>query len=80
MTTGKTYHTIITDFLRALRDIDVNSVLFQQDDATCHMPYTTVDLLYLTFDGHIISRNDDANEAVIWNCWTKLKKSVLLVY
>ena len=32
---------------------------FQQDDATCHTPHATIDLLREKFKGSTISRNSD---------------------
>ena len=59
---GDTYRTMITDFfVPALDGIDMDNVWFQQDDATCHTPHATIDLLRETFDGGLISRNVDVN-------------------
>ena len=40
--------------LFSLHGINVNDVWFQQDGATCHTSYATIDLLHQTFDGLLI--------------------------
>ena len=56
------YHTAGTDFIVPnLHSIDVKDIEFQQDGATCHTSYATIDLLCQTFKGRLINRKGDVN-------------------
>ena len=46
-------------FVTVIHGIDMNDIWFQQDGTTCHTCHATIDLLRQTFDGSLVSRNDD---------------------
>ncbi|KAH8288961.1 hypothetical protein KR044_009681 [Drosophila immigrans] len=60
---GVRYRGMLEDFFFPLiEEEDIDDILFQQDDATCHTANVTTDLLRGKFENRIISRNGD----VIW--------------
>jgi hypothetical protein len=59
---GVRYRNMISEFLWPQLDgMDVESMWFQQDGATCHTVGETMELLRETFPGRVISHNDDRN-------------------
>lgn len=55
---GERYRAMITDFLVPhVRQHRLRAKWFQQDGATCHTSYETINLLKRTFNERIISRN-----------------------
>lgn len=57
---GVRYREMLTNFfVPKLQNMDLNSMWFQQDGATCHTARETVELLHESFPGRVISRFGD---------------------
>ena len=54
------YRSMITNFLwPQLKEVDLDNIWFQRDQATCHTARATTELLREKFEDSIISRNYD---------------------
>lgn len=59
---GERYRWMITNFFwPELDDMGTNDMWFEQDGATCHTAYVTLDILHEQFEGVVISRKGDVN-------------------
>jgi len=59
---GERYRSMIRNFLwLKMDDMDTDNMWFQQDDATCHTPHATMNILHERFEGMVISRDGDVN-------------------
>ena len=55
------YSHMITDFLTAIEEYELENMWFQQDGATCHTTRANIALLQETFAGGVISRRGNIN-------------------